>query len=348
MCKAYYSENDFTNRKIISVIEMGSGFFDRRMKAIIVVIIVVLGALSVFGYVTSTSHANSSGPIKVTDSLGRTFVFQKPVTRIVSLDPSATATLYALGAIKDLVGGNPYDSYPPNQTVPNVGNAYTVDYSELLNLSPQVVLGYGSTMPSYGTYINNTLNIPFLLDNPESFSQIVNFTIMLGDLTGTSSNATVIVNWMTSSLNSISSSMSKINDEQTIFYYLSNYGGYWTAGNNTFIDQFFQIAHLRNIATGNGYYTISGEVVANASPDIILLDQYVPESAVQTAPFNETAAMTSTPQKVYTIFNDSFFNEPDFRVIYAIQWLINIVYPGISLYISPFPINLGYSPMPSA
>lgn len=327
---------------------MSSGFFDRKMKALVVVIIVVLGALSVFGYVTSTSHASSSGPIKVTDSLGRTFVFQKPVTRIVSLDPSATATLYALGAIKDLVGGNVYDSYPPNETVPNVGNAYTVDYSELLNLSPQVVLGYGSTMPSYGTYINNTLKIPFMLDNPESFSQIENFTVMLGELTGKSSNATIIVNWMSSSLNSISSSMSSIKGEQTIFYYLSNYGGYWTAGNNTFINQFFQIAHLRNIASESGYYTISGEVVANESPDIILLDQYVPESAVQTSPFNETAAMTGSPQKVFTIFDDNFFNEPDFRTIYAIQWLINIIYPGIYLNIPNFPINLGYPPMPNA
>ncbi len=348
MCKFYNSENYFTYRKIISVIEMSSKFLDRKMKTLIVVIMVVLGGLSVFGYVTSTSHANSSGPIKVTDSLGRTFYFQKPVTRIVSLDPSATATLYALGAIKDLVGGNIYDSYPPNLTVPNVGNAYTVDYSEILNLSPQVVLGYGSTMPSYGTYINDTLRIPFLLDNPESFQQIENFTMMLGDLTGTSSNATIIANWMISSLGSISSSIPESNYGQTIFYYLSNVGGYWTAGNNTFINNFFQIAHLRNIASQSGYYTISGEIIANASPDIILLDQYVPESAVQTAPFNETSAMTSSPQRVFTIFDDNFFNEPDFRVIYAIQWLVSIVYPGIYLNIPPFPINLGYSPLPNA
>ena len=42
--------------------------------------------------------------------------------KIVSLDPAATATLYALGAFKYLVGGNCFDTYPPNENLTNVQN----------------------------------------------------------------------------------------------------------------------------------------------------------------------------------------------------------------------------------
>ncbi|WP_162509393.1 ABC transporter substrate-binding protein [Thermogymnomonas acidicola] len=210
--------------------------------SIAVVIVVVVVAFSVVGYHYRAPPQPQRGEIVIHDALGGTkFVFQQPLTRIVSLDPSATVTLYALGAYKDLVGGNPpFDYYPPNETLPNVGNSFSVNYEELVNLSPQAVLGYGTTMPSYGYTINNTLDIPFILDNPESFSQIENFTLMLGELTGTESNASKIVDWMNESIDAIDSALSQIHQRYTVFYYLYAPPGDWTAGNGTFLNQIFQ------------------------------------------------------------------------------------------------------------
>ncbi|MCL4314441.1 MAG: ABC transporter substrate-binding protein [Candidatus Thermoplasmatota archaeon] len=324
---------------------------DKRMIAILIAAVMIVAGLSLYAaYLPHNSTQPSSASIheiKIVDAAGNTFYFFKPVTRIVSLDPSATATLYAIGAYKYLVGGNEFDSYPPNETLPNLGNAYGVNYEELVNLSPQVVLGYGATVPSYGQYINNTLKIPFILDNPNSFKQIESETLMLGNLTGCYHNATLVVNWMQESLGIMENSTANItpSQEKTVFYFLDNYGGDWTAGNNTFFQDYFNVAHLKNIATQSGYYTINPEVVANSSPDIILLDQYVPESAVNVAPFNETNAYLSSPQQIYTVFNDNFFDEPDFRVIYAVAWLIEITSnPLIMHYLPSFPINLAYPP----
>lgn len=327
---------------------------ENRLIAIVVALVIVASGLSFYavsnaGNVAGSGTVNSPPPnlkvIKVTDSAGRTFYFPGPVERIVSLDPSATATLYAIGAYKYMVGGNEFDTYPPNETLPNVGNSYSVNYEELVNLQPQVVLGYGATVPTYGVYINNTLRIPFLLDNPNSFSQIENETLMLGNLTGCYHNATLVVNWMQKSLSYLSNNTASITpaEEQTVFYYLDNYGGYWTAGSNTFFQSYFNIAHLKNVATQNGYYTINPEIIVNSSPDIILLDQYVPYSAVNVTPFNTTNAYYS--HHVYPIFNDSFFDEPDFRAVYAVAWLIEETdYPLIMSNFPAFPINLPYPP----
>ncbi len=327
---------------------------EKRLTAIVIALLVVASGLTAFA-VYNINNISGSGThqppssatklIKVTDSAGRTFYFLNPVTRIVSLDPSSTATLYGIGAFKYLVGGNEFDSYPPNESLPNVGNSYSVDYEELVSLQPQVVLGYGATLPSYGAYINNTLGIPFILDNPNSFTQIESETLMLGNLTGCYSNASLVVNWMQQSLSYLGNSTSNISpsEEQTVFYFLDNYGGDWTAGNNTFFQSYFDVAHLKNIAEQDGYYTINPEIIANSSPDIILLDQYVPISAVDTAPFNETNAYYSN--QVYTIFNDNFFQQPDFRVVYAVAWLIEETSNPLILHGLPlFPINLPYPP----
>lgn len=308
----------------------------------VIMVLVVIGGSSVyaFHYEKTASH---NGSITITDSLGRTFTFNHTLTRIVSIDPSATATLYALGAYGDLVGGNQFDAYPPNSSLPDVGNSYGVNFEEITNLTPQAVLGYGATLPSYAEKINNTLNIPFILDNPNSIASIENFTLMLGALTGTSANASKITSWMNDSLNAINKATENISGskELSLFYYLSNYGGTYTAGNNTFINGLFNLAHLRNIIKINGYPNIDPSIVANDSPQVILLDQYVDSSAVNVTPFDQTPAYTNG--KIYTIFNDNFFDEPDFRVVYAVNWLVKTIY-DVNITLPEFPISLEYPP----
>lgn len=319
----------------------------KRFAAIIIVLVLLAGSLSFYAAeAIASSHppAQIKTPtgIKVSDSLNRTFVFPEPVKRIVSIDPSATATLYALGAYRDVVGGNSFDSYPPNSTVPSVGNSYGIDYEEVVNLSAQVVLFYGATLSKDALYINNTLHIPVLLDNPSNFSQIESFTTMLGVLTGTQKNASLINNWMNESVSGISNATSSISSDASVFYYLSNYGGYWTAGNDTFINQIFQIAHVRNIATSTGYYSMSGEEIANDSPQIIFLDQYVNYSAVTVEPFDSTPAFMNN--RIYAVFNDNFFDQPDFRIVYALYWTVNEVYPSLFVHLPAFPLSLEYPP----
>ncbi|WP_075056853.1 hypothetical protein [Thermogymnomonas acidicola] len=71
-------------------------------------------------------------------------------------------------------------------------------------------------------------------------------------------------------------------------------------------------------------------------------------SNVQVEPFNSTPP-AYIDHRVYTLFNDSFFNEPDFRIMYAIQWLIYEVY-HVYVQLPQFPIALKYPPtlgMPS-
>lgn len=321
-----------------------------RQAAVISILIVAIVAAGSFSFAAvhygnsghNTAKATNTGSVTVTDSINRTFTFAHPVTRVVSIDPSATATLYALGAFKDLVGGNSFDSYPPNSSLPNVGNSYGINYEEVLNLSPQVVLFYGASLSKEALYINNTLKIPVLLDNPANFAEIENFTHMLGVLTGTVYNSTLINSWMNRSLGMIGNSSHNYTAQENVFYYLSNYGGYWTAGKDTFIGEIFSYLHLKNIATGVGYYSMSGEDIANASPQVIFLDQYVNYSAITQEPFNSTPAFQDN--KIYAVFNDNFFDQPDFRIVYAVYWVLTVVFPSSFVNLPSFPINLQYPP----
>ncbi len=78
--------------------------------------------------------------IKLTDDLGRTLVFYHPPQRIVSLVPSDTHSLIALGVTDRIVGRTTYCTSPEVAAVPTVGGTKDVDVDAVLALAPHLVV----------------------------------------------------------------------------------------------------------------------------------------------------------------------------------------------------------------
>ena len=78
--------------------------------------------------------------LKLTDDLGRTLVFIHPPRRVVSLVPSDTHNLIALGAADRLVGRTRYCDSPEAAAVPVVGGTKDVDVDAVLALAPHLVI----------------------------------------------------------------------------------------------------------------------------------------------------------------------------------------------------------------
>ncbi len=325
-----------------------------RLKIVIAVVValaVVLGSVIIY-------HEDVAGKVKgeiITINTGDNLPLK--LTRIVSLDPAATATLYALGAYKNLVGGNSYDSYPPNENIPNVTDYPSMDLEQIYNLSADAVISFDNySGAQISQLLNNGIDYVFLSsDAGVNFSVIERQNTLLGELTGTVANATVMNQWMNVSLSALhldalSYDQSEYNGTPLRgFYYLSSFGGYWTAGNDTFVNSYFQYADLINIAApyDNGFYSINPENIVNDSPQVLILDSYINVSSLNSSgsPFASSPALMNG--KIYTTTADeNMFSEPNFRDIFAIQWIIYMVY-GQNPALPNFPINLTYNPNPN-
>ncbi len=311
--------------------------------ALVVIIAVIGSGITVYHFDVAAKHKG----VMITVNSG--YNGTKPLDRIVSLDSAATATIYALGAYSKLVGGTIYDAYPPNDHLPNITDYPTMNLEEIYNLSPQAVIAFANYS---GSQISDLLNagIDYVFLNSDAgsnFSMIEKQNMLLGKLTGTETNASKMNNWMNQSLASINSTAANASSagEITGFYYLSSYGGIWTAGNNTFVNQYFQYAHVKNLAAPylSGFYTISSASVLNASPQLILLNPYVNMSTLNAPPFNTSRAVADN--MTFTIPSDNLFSQPDFRDIYAVQWMLYKAY-NLTANIPPFPVNLKYNPDP--
>ena len=110
------------------------------------VLTVVLAALFILAGVTGCDQAPSSdetisSSIEVTDQLGRVVKLEGVPQRIISLAPSNTEILFALGLADRVVGVTDYCDYPPEaQDKPSIGGFSTPNMEEVLALSPDLVL----------------------------------------------------------------------------------------------------------------------------------------------------------------------------------------------------------------
>lgn len=99
-----------------------------------------LCAAAVFLFVAVAASAQSAS-ITVTDDVGRELRIAQPVRRIVSLAPSVTETIFALGAQDRLAGDTDFCDYPPEaRQKPHVGSVMAPNLEEIVALKPDVVI----------------------------------------------------------------------------------------------------------------------------------------------------------------------------------------------------------------
>ncbi|MEM0140343.1 MAG: hypothetical protein QXZ44_07040, partial [Ferroplasma sp.] len=164
----------------------------------------------------------------------------------------------------------------------------------------------------------------------------------LGEITNNKENATLLNNWINSSLNDFKN----VNvTNETAFYAMCDYEKKtYTAGNNTFVSSMMKYSHLINIANGSGFYQISNEVIAEKNSSAIILGPSFNTSDLKKVPYNYLSAVHN--KDYYEAFSYNIFSEPNFRNIYGIQWMISVVF-GINVTIPAFPFNLTDNPEPS-
>lgn len=124
---------------------------------------------------------------EVVDELGRIIRVPQSIQRIVSLAPSLTETVYALGLQDRLVGDTDYCDYPKDaQNKTKVGGAINPSLEQIVALRPDLVLVTKSLNRLETVHALSDLGIPSYATDPHTVQQIVTSTERLADLLGAS------------------------------------------------------------------------------------------------------------------------------------------------------------------
>jgi iron complex transport system substrate-binding protein len=156
-----------------------------QRSAILLIAGVLLGALDLSAQTLPTVSSSAAATREVVDEAGRTVRVPVLPTRIVSLAPSLTETLYALGLQERLVGDTDYCDYPADALKkPKVGGGINPNLEVIVSLHPDLVLVVKSFNRLETVRALETLGIPSYSTDPHTVDEIITSTEKLASVLG--------------------------------------------------------------------------------------------------------------------------------------------------------------------
>ncbi len=271
-------------------------------------------------YKHNTSTHNTTYPITVVDDFGFKVTIDKKPERIVSLAPSNTENLFALGLGDEVVGVTDYCNYPPeakNRT--KIGGFTTINIEKIVQLNPDlVVASYGNGEQNVETLKN--LGLKVIAFNPKSIKDIEKNILILGKITGKERKAEKIVKFMEE----------KVNESRNYFktkpkvVHILWHDPIWVSGSETFIDEIIRIAGGENAFSDlKGWKIVSKEDIISRNPNVILVNSgsgmggkgknYIYEWVIR-----ELDIDAVRKGHVYVV-NADLISRPSYRIVFALE-----------------------------
>lgn len=214
------------------------------------------------------THARAA--YAITDDTGHTTRFDAPPAHIVSLLPSLTETVCALGACDRLVGVDRYSNWPESvNRLQRLGGGLDPNVEAVIALKPDVVLIGTSSRASVRL---RALGVKVVAFEPKTRAAMRRATLRLGELLQVGGAAELLAR-IDAGVQAAADSVPAPARGQSVYYEVTP--APHAAGRGTFIDELIQALGLVNIidARLGPYPRINPELVVRLDPDLIMVSQ---------------------------------------------------------------------------
>lgn len=275
-----------------------------------------------------SSETINTEKVEVTDFKGRSIVLDKAPERIVSLTPSSTEILFALGAGDKLVGVTNYCDYPEEaKKIEQVGTFEGPNMELIKKAQPDVVLaGY---IQEDAVKALEGMGVPVIVSEAESFEAIFQSIELIGKITSTGAKAEEITRGMK---NRIAEIEAKIKDKEkpTVFYVV------WvdpltTAGSKTFINDVIKAAGGINVAEKvEGWAKYSVEELLKDNPEMLVAALHSTDKGMNKEDLSKNQIFSKLEAvkqgKVHVISDDNIISRPGPRIVQAVEEMYEVFY----------------------
>ena len=299
--------------------------------AVLLLAFFLLGALDVSAQATSAGPPAQPATREVVDEMGRTVRIPISPARIVSLAPSLTETIYALGLQDRLVGDTDFCDYPVEaQKKPKVGGIINPNLEEIASLHPDLVLVTKSINRLDTVRALDTLGIPsYASADPHSVAEIISSTQKLADVLDASEAGKSLGEELQSRLSVLQAKLAAVPPQRVLFIV-------WTeplisTGQHTFIADVLRKAGAASIVeSSQDWPQMNLEEVVRLQPDYLVFASSHSESAARD--FDALAArpgwriLGAVRNRRFAVISDAV-NRPAPRIVSAIEELARQLHP---------------------
>ena len=275
-------------------------------------------------------------PLDVTDQMGRQLRIERVPERIVSLSPSNTEIVYALGLEDKLVGVTEYCDYPEAaKDKPKIGGFNTVDDEKIVEIQPDLVLATEIHTDEVIPHLER-LGLTVLAITPKTLSQVLAAINLIGKCTGRKEEAARLVDEMEGRIKAIADKTGNLTQvERPRVFYVTWHNPLMTVGSEARHDELIQVSGGINIFhdLADDYPTVSLEAVINANPEVIIAGTGMgsgEDSPLQLALTEPRLKDVDARirDRVYGVHTD-LVARPGPRIADGLEWMAGVIHPEI-------------------
>ena len=193
------------------------------------------------------------------------------VPRVISLAPSVTETIFALGAGDQLVGVSAHCDYPPAaRAIDRVGTFVTPNVERILAAHPDVVLAVPSPGNQRPVEALRDLGLRVVVVDAHSVAELESAIVTIGDTVGRPAEARALVAGIEAQFNAVQARVAATPARGVLL--LVGHSPLIAAGAGTVQDELIRRAGGINLAAGagRGWPHVSIEFVIAAAPEVII------------------------------------------------------------------------------
>ena len=249
------------------------------ITAVVIIILIVSAAFVYVYYQGQTSDSGLAALQNLVDDHGYKTSLTAYPEKIVSVAPSTTEILYAIGAGDKVVAVTDYDNYPYDfaawiaaGNMTSVGDFTDPNLEVITSLNPDLILASGGVQVESVDTLRN-LGYKVLVLDPTNVDGILNNIELVGNATGNRAEATALVNDITNRITAVENTVANAAKPKVYYevYYESTSS--WTIGAKAWQSELIEIAGGTNIFGDQqiDYYQYQVEALIDRNPDVIIL-----------------------------------------------------------------------------
>ena len=221
---------------------------------------------------TLSPETTAPSPVTITDQTGKTITFNAPPQRIVSLAPSNTEILFALGLGEKIAGVTDSCNYPPEaKQKPSIGGFSTTNIEQVLAKNPDLVLAANIHKSKIVPQLE-ARGLTVLVLDPKNIDEVLAAITLVGQVTGKATEAKALTDNMQKRNNAVEEKIIPLSYRPSVCFIVWH-DPLMIAGSGTYHDELIEKAGGYNIGhTFAGYskdYSLENLIMAN--PAVIIV-----------------------------------------------------------------------------
>lgn len=268
----------------------------------------------------------------VTDDNDKEITFDKIPETVVSLQPSNTEILFALGVGDKVIGGTDYDNYPEEaKEVERISDSVTINAEKILALKPDAIIAYSNGDPAALKPLEDAGIPVFVIKSAANFEDVYGDINQIAEVMGVTEKAEDLIKDIQTQIKDVEDKVASVDTKKETYFEISPSPELYTAGAGTFQQEILASAGIENIfADQKGWPKISEEeVIKRNPPTIITTVGYVDKPVDEIKARKGWEKITAVKEnKVYKL-NEDVMSRPGPRIGEAVELAAKTVYPEL-------------------